>query len=154
MSARIRTFMGVAFAVLALVACRDEMPDMQDPRANTDIYNWSQLFDCYWTGMNYNYVFWDIDPTDWDAVYDEYKPRFDALADKGFGDKAVNNEAFGLLEELSSGLIDGHFSVSVACPDTTYFFFRQCALCQWHLGRGYRLFPFVVVHVDRTCRNR
>lgn len=114
--------MGVAFAVLALVACRDEMPDMQDPRANTDIYNWSQLFDCYWTGMNYNYVFWDIDPTDWDAVYDEYKPRFDALADKGFGDKAVNNEAFGLLEELSSGLIDGHFSVSVACPDTTYFF--------------------------------
>lgn len=49
--------MGVAFAVLALVACRDEMPDMQDPRANTDIYNWSQLFDCYWTGMNYNYVF-------------------------------------------------------------------------------------------------
>ena len=46
--------MGVAFAVLALVACRDEMPDMQDPRANTDIYNWSQLFDCYWTGMNYN----------------------------------------------------------------------------------------------------
>lgn len=122
MSARIREFIGLAFAVLALAACRDEMPDMRNPRTNIDIYNWSQLFDCYWTGMNYNYVFWDIDPTDWDAVYDEYKPRFDALADKGFSDKAVNDEAFGLLEELSSELIDGHFGLSVACLDTTYSF--------------------------------
>lgn len=120
MNAMIRKLAGLAFAVLALAACRDEMPDMQNPRTDADIYNWSQLFDCYWTGMNYNYVFWDIDPTDWDAVYDEYKPRFDALADKGFSDKAVNDEAFGLLKELSSGLIDGHFALSVTCPDSTY----------------------------------
>ena len=98
------------------------MPDMQDPRANTDIYNWSQLFDCYWTGMNYNYVFWDIDPTTGMPCMTNTSLGLTPWPTRGFGDKAVNNEAFGLLEELSSGLIDGHFSVSVACPDTTYFF--------------------------------
>ena len=128
MSVRIHKLVGLAFAVLILAACRDEMPDMQNPRTDININNWSQLFDCYWTGMNYNYVFWDIDPTDWDAVYDEYKPWFDALADKGFSDRAVNDEAFGLLKELSSGLIDGHFSLSVACsPDTTYSFSPSAA---------------------------
>lgn len=54
--------------VLGLVSCRKEMPDMQNPREET-IYNWDQLFESYWNGMNYNYVFWDIDTTDWDKMY-------------------------------------------------------------------------------------
>lgn len=122
MKARIRLMAGVLMAVCVLAACRDEMPDMQNPRTDANIYNWSQLFESYWSGMNYNYVFWDIDPTDWDAVYDEYKPKFDALADKGFSDKATNDEAFGMLKELSSGLIDGHFGLTLTLPsDTVYY---------------------------------
>ena len=119
MKARIRLMAGVLMAVCVLAACRDEMPDMQNPRTDINIYNWSQLFESYWSGMNYNYVFWDIDPTDWDAVYDEYKPKFDALADKGFSDKETNDEAFGMLEELSSGLIDGHFILTLTLPSDT-----------------------------------
>ena len=119
MKARIRLMAGVLMAVCVLAACRDEMPDMQNPRTDINIYNWSQLFDSYWSGMNYNYVFWDIDPTDWDAVYDEYKPKFDALADKGFSDKETNDEAFGMLEELSSGLIDGHFILTLTLLSDT-----------------------------------
>ena len=122
MKARIRLMAGVLMAVCVLAACRDEMPDMQNPRTDINIYNWSQLFDAYWSGMNYNYVFWDIDPTDWDAVYDEYKPQFDALADKGFSDKATNEEAFGMLEELSSGLIDGHFGLTLTLPSDTVLY--------------------------------
>lgn len=59
---------------MALTGCRKEMPQMQNPRTEVYITNWTQLFESFWNGMNYNYVFWDIDPTDWDAVYDEYHP--------------------------------------------------------------------------------
>ncbi len=118
----IRKIFFIAIAALLLAGCQEEMPDMQNPRTDININNWSRLFESYWTGMNYNYVFWDIDPTDWDEVYKEYKPKFDALADQGFDNTEVNNEAFGMIHEFSSTLIDGHFSVSLTMKDTTYKF--------------------------------
>lgn len=118
----IRKIFFIAIAALLLAGCREEMPDMQNPRTNISINNWSQLFESYWTGMNYNYVFWDIDPTDWDEVHKEYKPKFDALADKGFDNTEVNNEAFGMIRKFSSTLIDGHFTVALTMKDTTYKF--------------------------------
>lgn len=101
--------------VLGLVSCRKEMPDMQNPREET-IYNWDQLFESYWNGMNYNYVFWDIDTTDWDKMYEVYKPKFEGIAQAGFENEQVNKEAFGWLKEMSSTLIDYHFRITVSLP--------------------------------------
>jgi len=39
MKARIRLMAGVLMAVCVLAACRDEMPDMQNPRTDINIYN-------------------------------------------------------------------------------------------------------------------
>lgn len=114
-------FLVTLFDIL-FTGCRDDMPDMQNPRTDDDIYNWAQFFESYWSGMNYNYTFWDIDTTDWDAIYREYKPKFDILAEKGFSDRDVNNQAFKMIENISSGLIDGHFSIKVFMEDTTYFY--------------------------------
>lgn len=97
--------------VLGLVSCRKEMPDMQNPRGEF-IYNWDQLFESYWNGMNYNYVFWDIDTTDWDKMYEVYKPKFEGIAQAGFNNKEVNDTAFGWLKEMSSTLIDYHFNLT------------------------------------------
>lgn len=97
--------------VLGLVSCRKEMPDMQNPRGET-IYNWDQLFESYWNGMNYNYVFWDIDTTDWDKMYEVYKPKFEGIAKAGFKNEEVNKEAFEWLKEMSSTLIDYHFNLT------------------------------------------
>lgn len=108
--------------MLSLAGCRDDMPEMHNPMTNVNIYNWSQLFDAYWSGMNYNYTFWDIDSTDWDAVYAEYKPKFDAIADKGFNDKSTNDSAFNMIKRMSANLIDGHFYVMIPFSDTTYIF--------------------------------
>lgn len=69
-----------------------------------------------------NPAFWDIDPTDWDAVYAEYKPKFDAIADKGFNDKSTNDSAFNMIKRMSANLIDGHFYVMIPFSDTTYIF--------------------------------
>lgn len=118
----IRKIFFIAIAALLLAGCREEIPDMQNPRTDINIYNWSQLFESYWTGMNYNYLFWDIDPTDWDEVYREYKPKFDALADEDFDNMEVNNEALGMIHEFSSTLIDGHFTIALKINGTTYPF--------------------------------
>lgn len=98
--------------ILGLVSCRKEMPDMQNPREEL-VCNWDQLFESYWNGMNYNYVFWDIDTTDWDKMYEVYKPKFEGIAKAGFKNEEVNKEAFGWLKEMSSTLIDYHFRISV-----------------------------------------
>lgn len=100
------------FFVLGLVSCRKEMPDMQNPREEL-VCNWDQLFESYWNGMNYNYVFWDIDTTDWDKIYEVYKPKFEGIAKAGFKNEEVNREAFEWLKEMSSTLIDYHFRISV-----------------------------------------
>ena len=99
--------------LLSVAGCRDDMPEMHNPMTNVNIYNWSQLFDAYWSGMNYNYVFWDVDPTDWDAVYREYKPRFDGFANAGFTDEAVNDSALSMLRSLTADIIDGHYTIMI-----------------------------------------
>lgn len=98
--------------VLGLVSCRKEMPDMQNPRGEL-VCNWDQLFESYWNGMNYNYVFWDIDTTDWDKMYEVYKPKFESIAKAGFYNKEVNDTAFEWLKKMSSTLIDYHFGLKV-----------------------------------------
>ncbi len=105
-----------AIAVLILTGCRDDIFGTQNPRTQYNIYNWSQLFDAYWKGMNNNYAFWDIDPTDWDAVYDEYKPQFDALSSAGFSDSLTNVKAFGMFDEMTANLIDGHYKCTIQLP--------------------------------------
>ena len=112
---------------MVLAGCRKEMPQMQNPRTDSYITNWPQLFESFWEGMNYNYVFWDIDPTDWDAVYDEYMPQFEKLADYGFGDKGINDFAAKMFGELTKDLVDGHLSISLSVPesDTVYSYTPQ-----------------------------
>lgn len=118
----IRNLLVALAAVFALAGCRDDMPRMQNPRTDVNISNWAEAFESFWSGMNYNYVFWSIDPTDWDAVYEEYKPKFDALAGAEFDDPEVNDEAFAMIEEMTSGLIDGHYAVQFYMPNEDYTF--------------------------------
>lgn len=118
----IRDLLVALAATLALTGCRDDMPTMQNPRTDANISNWAEAFESFWSAMNYNYVFWSVDPTDWDAVYEEYKPKFDALADDGFYDPEVNDEAFGMIEEMTADLVDGHYAVRFYMPNKTYTF--------------------------------
>jgi hypothetical protein len=86
---------------------------------NPNEYNFPAIFKSYWTGMNRNYLFWETDPTDWDAVYDEYKPKFDALGifpsvdlippSPEFSVACI--QAFSYFKEMSKNLLDGHFRI-------------------------------------------
>lgn len=116
---------GALLVVLSFASCRNDMPDMQNP--NTEyIENWNELFESYWNGMNYNYVFWDIDPTDWDKMYDIYKPKFRSIEKEKFNNPEVNDMAFEWIKEMSSSLIDFHARISVEnqkLPADKHFFY-------------------------------
>jgi hypothetical protein len=119
--------MGIRAIVLVLVvavtvSCRQDI-DLQRPedRAlvinNDEVVDFSRSFEAYWQGMNHNYLFWDKDPTDWDAVYDTYSGKF---KDLGYIKTADTDEdavdkvrvAHGYFKEMTKDLIDGHYSLS------------------------------------------
>ena len=71
-----------------------------------------RMFVSFWTGMNHNYVFWDIDPTDWDRVYREFRPKFAALDDLEDEDE-IFQRLYEYFTAVTWNLIDGHFSMEL-----------------------------------------
>jgi hypothetical protein len=99
----------VIFAVMLCFSCRDVV-DLNRPEDYSFDETWGVAFESYWTGMNNNYLFWDIDPTDWDAVYREYQPKFAAL-----GDSDENFEkAYKYFQEITKDLVDGHHELTIS----------------------------------------
>lgn len=93
--------------------------ELQFPRAGAQ--NMKEIFDEFWIKMNLQYVYWDRDVTDWDAVYSKYEPLFKKLTNS----PEDTRTGFKYLKEMTSGLIDGHFRIvfsneilkdSVICP--------------------------------------
>ena len=69
-------------------------------------------FDIIWHGLNTNYALWDFEKengVDWDAIYDEFRPRFAELDEKG--ESVTDDEVEGLLEDFLAPLHDGHLEV-------------------------------------------
>lgn len=100
-----------------LAGCRKESDSLVSYAFNENIAfaqadsSFAAKFDILWKGLNANYAMWDFEKEnglDWDAVYEEFYPRFAAL-DK---EKFVSDKAFrALIEELVSPLHDGHLAV-------------------------------------------
>ena len=75
---RIYIFALLLSLAAALPSCRKDAPELTNPNEFQLTRTPSQVFKVFWHGMNNSYGFWDIDPTDWDRVYDEYLPLFEA----------------------------------------------------------------------------
>jgi hypothetical protein len=96
-------------AATTFVACRTELPDLNRPGDEGAIaHTFSAVFQSYWEGMNNNYMFWDIDPTDWDAVYTKYMPLFEQL---NINDSTHVMQGFRYFEEMTANLVDGHYKI-------------------------------------------
>ena len=70
--------------ICSLGSCRKDDPIILDSPHADYVTNGAvdALFYNTWNAVNHNYLFWDIDPTDWDAVYEEYEPLFATLNDQ------------------------------------------------------------------------
>lgn len=93
------------FLSLLLMACKKNIPS---PINDQPAASFAQVFDEFWNELNVNYVYWDIDTTNWDAMYRQYKPAFGNLK---IGDTADLSASIGYFKKMTGGLIDHHFSI-------------------------------------------
>ena len=89
------------------------------PYEYSDDGTWEGIFSGFWHGMNENYVFWDVDDTDWDEVYKTYLPLFQKLG-KYDNDDDKNEKAARYFYDIVTGLSDGHLSVNVNLKDDMF----------------------------------
>ena len=86
--------------IITLIACRPGLDPEMDIKASSPGYNFSEIFESFWLGMDRNYVYWSEEPSSlwaplldqlpkkdrdlilkhpesfWDEAYKSYKPRF------------------------------------------------------------------------------
>lgn len=98
-------------AVMLASACRKDAPELTNPNERKLLNTPSQVFETFWHAMNDSYVFWDIDPTDWDKVYDDFLPRFRELDALETIETATLQTIY---TEICSNLIDHHFVLNIA----------------------------------------
>jgi hypothetical protein len=108
----IKIIFGIAILTIITTSCRKEIPVANRPYDYLR-NDFASVFESFWTGMNNNYIFWDIDPTDWDAIYKTYKPKFTVLDIKKDEDVV---KAYQYLVEMTKDLVDGHYAVQISSP--------------------------------------
>ncbi len=100
-------------ATLLFSACRKEADYIPFTGENGKLAysNYTEQFEYMWKCMSTGYVFWDVDTVDWDAAYDRYLPRFEAL-DRKFKDSGYvrTAELDGLYQGLAGKMIDHHMT--------------------------------------------
>lgn len=121
---RIYIFALLLSLAAALPSCRKDAPELTNPNEFQLTRTPSQVFKVFWHGMNNSYGFWDIDPTDWDRVYDEYLPLFEALDEavsEGVEDAELGGKMQTLYTQICGKLIDHHLSITFF-PKSEYGF--------------------------------
>src|SRR4051794_2107600 len=98
----------VVLLILLVSSCTKDIPNVNRPENYVD-GTFSNVFEAFWNGMNNNYVFWDIDTTDWDAMYTRYQPVFAKMNVNDANDVKKSINYFRL---MTQGLIDSHYNLS------------------------------------------
>jgi hypothetical protein len=96
--------------LLLLAGCKK---DISNPVSDQPPATFGQVFDDFWNKMSVNYLYWDIDTTDWNAMRSRYKPVFDQLQ---LSDPADQARSVGYFRAMTDGLTDHHYSISFTLP--------------------------------------
>lgn len=123
-----------SICMLCLTAC-EETTFVPNPQSDYE-YKQKQFstlagqFDYIWTGLNNSYLFWDVDTTDWDAVRDEYLPKFQELDELGMKGEDVTPRMIELISKIDSMLLDRHSIIWMTNPYATDYKFYQTSKLQ------------------------
>ena len=119
MKHKILSMTGALLLMLIFSSCHEQNDtlmsyDYQDDLAfNKAEKSFAGKFEVLWKAMNQNYSLWDYEKEnglDWDAVYDEYHPQFEALDQQ---ENVTDKELKELVEKVIGPLHDGHMYVGV-----------------------------------------
>lgn len=111
-----RIILSLSVLVLLLCSCRKEsdyVPYIGE--SHKLAYNtYAEQFTFLWKSISTGYVFWDVDTTDWDAVYTRFLPRFQEL-DRRYADSAnvTSQDLNDLYTQIFGGMTDHHMLVVV-----------------------------------------
>ena len=105
-----------AAIIVLFTSCRKEADYMPYIGENGKLAysTYTEQFDYLWRVLSTGYVFWDVDTTDWDAMYERYLPAFQELDEKYERQGFVPTEKLQTLYTgLVSGLVDHHLTFRV-----------------------------------------
>ena len=100
-----------AILVVIITSCRKQADYMPYIGESGDLAysTYTEQFDYLWKVLSTGYVFWDVDTTDWDAMYNRYLPAFQELDRKcelvGY---VKTEELKQLYTKVVGGMIDHH----------------------------------------------
>jgi hypothetical protein len=110
--------LGALLLLLTVTSCRQESDALYSYGQNDELRfqeaneSYAGEFKLFWHAMNQNYALWDYEREfglDWDAVYDAFLPRFEALDQRlENGEEITDEEYQSLLEDLVRPLHDSH----------------------------------------------
>lgn len=98
------------------VSCRQEADNHPYIGENGELAysTYAEQFDYLWKALSMGYVFWDVDTTDWDAMYVRYMPKFQELDKKQAQAGYVKTEELQeLYTNIVGGLADHHMTFRV-----------------------------------------
>lgn len=122
MNIKISLFSSVAVTMLVMASCRPMGDDLlsygqYDLQAYDETgSSHAKTFKALWTAMNENYCIWDYEAErglDWDAVYREYLPKFEALDDTTRQENPTDAELAKLYSSFLDSLHDGHAAIEI-----------------------------------------
>ena len=113
----------VAIMMFLMASCRPLGDDLlsygqYDSQAYADLdKSHAKTFKALWTAMNENYSVWDYEAEcglNWDDVYREYLPKFEALDDTlQHKEDPTDVELFKLYSSFLDSLHDGHLAIEI-----------------------------------------
>jgi hypothetical protein len=130
--------------------------------SNLGVYDFPAIFQSFWLGMNRNYMFWDQDPTDWDAVYDTYKPQFDVLGKFTATTEYPNvwsnpdfqksmEQATRWFREMTKDMVDGHLQLKLANDESLFLIDQKLTVDKFFISPE-SIFPLFIRIVDRMTQ--
>ena len=119
--------LGAMLLLLLVTSCREESDALQNYAFNDGLAfekaqkSFAGKFKVLWKALDQNYGIWDYERSqgvDWDAVYDEFLPKYEALDKR---DDVTDDELQKLLEATLAPLHDGHFAAQMENHQTGNF---------------------------------
>ena len=111
--------LGAMLLLVLVTGCREESDVVQNYVFNDGLAfeeaqkSYAGKFKVMWKALNQNYAIWDYERSlgvDWDAVYDEFLPKYEALDQRT---DVTDGELKDLLEATLAPLHDGHFAAEM-----------------------------------------
>ncbi len=146
MPANLIKYLILIISILLFITCKNEIDLSENITTNSLL----DTYDIFWEKMNTNYLYWDIEKTDWDQVNAKYRPKFTVLNSENI--KHIE-KAITYFEKITENLIDGHFLLFMKFDSTTITSFHPAWEKKLKTENFHEKYPYqniVIKYLDKN----